>query len=486
MTSLYKDNTFECKRINKSYDDAERIAFFYPLIGALIMPLLIGLFFPSILGFIKGMILLVICLIPSIAITSFVYGRVSGKTLREQISNRFSIIPAGLIYSNDLKMASMPWVTITLIILNSSIFFMVSPRDMGPFVLPPVGNHTSLDFMISIITSAFLHGSFWHLLGNMVFLWTFASALEPRIGTRRFITAYFLSMIVSSLVPITLLALQDSSTMLKNFHSLGASGAIAGIMGLFAVRCFFARVTVALPFILFPFISVPVRVNGILLCGLFFAFDISDSVVMFQGKSAGVNYWAHVGGFIFGIIMGYAMKLHNEASVESVSVKAGRLSRDQAGIKDATGLYTDLLKVNPSDESAMRYFLHLHRFNLKKAEPYFTRLMQVLIKKDFKQVLELFEDYYPELTGALPGNILLKIGMHYYKRADFKKARHCFEFAIEPFGVWNAKAMLQLGKTYEAIGNDEMAYQQYHEVIESFPDSVFAREAREEMRYSAV
>lgn len=486
MNSLYKDSTFECKRINKSYDNAERSAFFYPLIGALIMPLVIGLFFPSLLGLIKGLILLVICLIPSIAITSFVYGQVSGKTLRERLTNRFSIIPAGMIYSNDLKMAYIPGVTIAIIVINITIWNMNLFRPIERFVFPPVGPHTFLDTIISVFTSAFLHGSFWHLFGNMVFLWAFASALEPRIGARRFITAYCLSIIASSLVPITLLALQDSSAMLKNFHSLGASGAVAGIMGLFAVRCFFARMTVGLPFILFPLVSVPVRVNGILLCGLFFAFDISDSVDMFHGKSAGVNYWAHVGGFMFGILIGYYMKLHKDASVESVSVRADKYSKNQAFSKDASSLYADLIKENPYDESALRYFLDVHRFNSKNAQPYFIKLMQVLIIKDVKQALELFEENFPELTGALPGSILLKIGMHYYNRADFIKARHCFEFAIGPSGACNAKALLQLGRTYEAIGNDDRAYEQYQEVIESFPDSAFAKEAEAELKYTGI
>jgi membrane associated rhomboid family serine protease len=487
MTGIYKDNAFECKRINKSYETAERSSILYPLIGAFIMPIAIGLFFPSMITLIHLIILLTVVLIPSIAITSFVYTTTSGNSLKEYFSIRFSFIPAGMVYSNDLKMNAIPWVTIVLVVLNTGLFLMVPPDALDRFIFPPYGNHTALDFVISIITSAFLHGSFWHLLGNMVFLWAFASALEPRIGARRFIAVYFISILFSTLIPVLLYNFQEylagPNKVLRFYSSLGASGAIAGIMGLFAVRCFFAKVKIALPVILVPLVSVPVRVNGLLLCGMFFALDISSSVGMFNGKPGGVNYWAHVGGFMFGILMGYYMKLHKDASVESVSVKANRFSKEEAGLKDAADVYTDLLKEKPYDESALRFMLHRHRFNLKTAESYFIRLMQVLIKKDIKQAQELFEEHYPNFIGSIPGSILFVFGMYYYKRADFIKSRHCFEFANEIHGAWNAKSTLQLGRTFEAIGNKEMAHKQYDIVIDSFPGSDFAKEAKEELKY---
>ncbi|MCJ7774450.1 MAG: rhomboid family intramembrane serine protease, partial [Desulfobacterales bacterium] len=401
MASLYTDTAFECKRINKSYDDAERSSFFYPLIGALIMPLVIGLFFPFMVDLFYLIILLTFILIPFYITILFVYPPVSDLTLRERFSKYFTFAPSGLAYSNDLKKAYIPGVTLAIIAINFSIWNMMLLRPMERFVFPPVGPHTLFDTVISVFTSAFMHGSFMHLFGNMVFLWAFASALEPRIGGVKFIAAYFLSIIASNLVPMMLLALQDSSVKIKDFHSLGASGAVSGIMGLFAVRCFFARVKISLPFLFFPIVSVPIRVNGLLLCGLFFTLDLSSSVGMFQGAPGGVNYWAHVGGYLLGMIMGYGMGLHKDASAESVSVRADHLSKTDAGMKDAGGLYTDLLKENPNDESALRFFLQSHRFNQKNTEPYFIKLMQVLIFKDFKQALELFEEHYPDFVVSL-------------------------------------------------------------------------------------
>jgi len=103
MKSLYTDTQFECKRINKSFDEAERTAILYPLIGALIMPLAIGLFLPIMVDLFYIILFITIILLPFYATILIAYPPVSDQTLRERLAKYFTFAPWGMAYSNDLK-----------------------------------------------------------------------------------------------------------------------------------------------------------------------------------------------------------------------------------------------------------------------------------------------------------------------------------------------------------------------------------------------
>jgi hypothetical protein len=319
----------------------------------------------------------------------------------------------------------------------------------------------------------------------MIFLWAFGSAIETRIGALHFITVYFICIFASNVFDIVLLNIQSdflkSAKILGGYHSLGASGAISGIMGLFVVRCFFARLSVSVPFFFLPFISLPIRVQGTLLIGIFFAMDLSGSMSQFVEDSSQIDYWAHVGGYLTGFALGYLMRLHIKASEESIKVKAERLNQKHGISENTTDSYTDILKKEPENEPALRYFFELHKYNHTKAESYFVRLIQVLTKKEFKQALELFNEHFPNFLNELPGDVLFRLGLYFFKNADLYKARTCLEFASEKEGIWQAKAMITLAQIFESIGNDKYAKSLYNNIANRFTNSVFEKEAKERL-----
>jgi membrane associated rhomboid family serine protease len=163
--------------------------------------------------------------------------------------------------------------------------------------LPGLGP-TPISVYITLLTSMFMHGGVAHLLGNMLFLWIFGDNIEDRLGHVRYVSFYLICGLIASLAHVfttTLLASDPRSLLIP---SLGASGAISGVLGGYLLLHPKRRVTV----ILFRFLTdVPAYVA----IGIWFAFQLISSLGMLGEGSAqgGVAYAAHIGGFIAGLVL---------------------------------------------------------------------------------------------------------------------------------------------------------------------------------------
>ncbi|RUT09748.1 rhomboid family intramembrane serine protease [Dulcicalothrix desertica PCC 7102] len=151
---------------------------------------------------------------------------------------------------------------------------------------------------VKLFTSQFLHGDWWHLAFNMLYLWVFGNNIEDRMGHFKYLIFYLSCGALAALC-------QWVIDINGNIPSLGASGAIAGILGAYLIR--FPRTqVVTLVFLLF-FVTT-IRLPALVVIGLFV---VSNVVYGFMSLQAGANmggggiaYWAHIGGFVFGIILG--------------------------------------------------------------------------------------------------------------------------------------------------------------------------------------
>ena len=198
----------------------------------------IGFFEPDLLHFSQYFFYLIVFLLPLFILVRIFYDwSINERTFTGSIFHYLVPIPPGLIFSTDLKRNSFPRITAIIIIINGIIYAFASREIVNLFAFPPHGDPSYIHILISVFTSAFLHANFTHLAGNMIFLWVFGSTLEPRIGSLRYFLLYFLCIIASNIIVISLLIFQyvklDSIYAINNFHSIGASGAIAGIMGIF-------------------------------------------------------------------------------------------------------------------------------------------------------------------------------------------------------------------------------------------------------------
>lgn len=153
--------------------------------------------------------------------------------------------------------------------------------DINPRV--PVGPY------VTLITSLFIHGSFWHILGNMWFLWIFGNNIEDVVGHFKFVVFYLLGGIVASL-------LQILTTSSSTIPIVGASGAVSAILGAYMIKFPRARVkTLMFIFIFVTIISIP----AVTFIGIWFFIQLISSI---GARYSNVAWFAHIGGFLFGLL----------------------------------------------------------------------------------------------------------------------------------------------------------------------------------------
>jgi len=164
----------------------------------------------------------------------------------------------------------------------------------GPCV-PPATDH--LPRPEGVFTGMFLHASWLHLLGNMLFLWIFGNNVEDVMGRLRFLVFYLASGFVAALAQAWV-TLHYAGTAAASIPTVGASGAIAGVLGAYFVLLPHARVVT----LLFGFLPVPI--SAVVFLGLWFLFQLWQGgfSVTQPGSGGGVAFAAHVGGFLFGVL----------------------------------------------------------------------------------------------------------------------------------------------------------------------------------------
>ncbi|MGE0056484.1 MAG: rhomboid family intramembrane serine protease [Dehalococcoidia bacterium] len=147
---------------------------------------------------------------------------------------------------------------------------------------------------VQVFTSMFVHAGWAHIFGNMLFLWIFGDNVEDRMGHGRYLVFYLLCGIAAA-------ALQTFLAINTVVPSVGASGAIAGVLGAYLILYPFVRVQV----VILPFFFLPFFVPAALLIGIWFLMQLVAGVGELGEATAGsgVAWWAHVGGFVAGIVL---------------------------------------------------------------------------------------------------------------------------------------------------------------------------------------
>lgn len=222
------------------------------------------------------------------------------------------IFPIG---DDQVKGGHFPAISYAFIVLNILIFifqFQMSGDDLHNFIFTygsiPVETMRGED-LFTLLTSMFLHGGLMHLIGNMLFLWVFADNIEASVGTLSFLIFYLLGGLAAHAAHVYF-------NMNSEIPTVGASGAISAVMGAYLVM--FPTSRIKMLFFFFTF-----RIPAILFLGFWIvqqwmsgtaALDVTTE------QSAGVAWWAHIGGFAFGLMAGLYYRtsgaIHENARLE--------------------------------------------------------------------------------------------------------------------------------------------------------------------------
>jgi membrane associated rhomboid family serine protease len=463
----------------------QRKSFITTFVGAFLLPLGIGLFLGRYGGFLFLFWVLVLALIPVVFVTKIVFEWiVQERGFILNLARHLVPLPPGMIYGTDIKAHRLPAATLSLIGVNALLFFAVPESVIGEYVFFPAEDPRMDEIVVSFFSSAFLHADIYHLFGNMVFLWVFGSALESRVGSDTFLGLYMACIVLSHSLMVLLLALDSGGSWeaMQSFHSLGASGAIAGVMGLFVIRCYFAKVKMAFPIFFIPNISLSLRLQAVLLIGLFFAKDVSGTVNQFRTDIM-INYWAHFGGYIGGLAAGYRLGLHRPAAEEALASRAASSARNENKRKEAADLHQDMLERNPHDKRALQYFFERYRpISEEKAAYYFSRLVGAWTDEDFLQAASLVSQYFPRYLNALSQDVLYQLGLHFREMNDLDKAAWCFRIASKRPGARQAESQYQYGLILIAYKRFEAARKELRDVAEAYPEAALGNKARSRLK----
>ena len=213
-----------------------------------------------------------------IAANIFVFIFFQGLGNDQKFTYSFSTVPEEIVTGKD-------------IVTEEQLYedTMTGERFTVPGLQP-----TPISVYITLITSMFMHGGFAHIFGNMLFLMIFGDNIENRIGHLRYLLFYLVCGIIASLAHVFVSVSLGSSTLIP---SLGASGAISGVLGGYLLLFPKRRVRVIM---FYQMMEVP----AIVAIGIWFAFQLISGIGLLGGKEGGgVAYGAHIGGFIAGLFL---------------------------------------------------------------------------------------------------------------------------------------------------------------------------------------
>lgn len=210
-------------------------------------------------------------------ILAFIFWQDMGTNI--PVTFGYATVPEEILTGRDL-------ITRSVLVENP----ITGQNEVQPGLQP-----TPIPVYLTLITSMFMHGGWAHLGGNMLFLWIFGDNIENALGHKRYLIFYLLCGVIASLAHVFCASFLNQSTLVA---SLGASGAISGIMGGYILL--FPRRGVHVWFLL-GIITLP----AIIVVGIWFVFQVINGMGMLGGEetAGGVAYAAHIGGFLAGLIL---------------------------------------------------------------------------------------------------------------------------------------------------------------------------------------
>jgi len=205
-------------------------------------------------------------------------------------------------YKDDNPRILFPFVTYTIIGINSLVFiyqYLILPPESLGDIISTYALTPATPSVITVFTSMFMHGGLMHIIFNMWFLWIFGDNIESVLGHKRYVLFYLLCGVGAALAQIQI----NTGSQIP---MVGASGAIAGVLGAYLIR--FPRATVHVLVILIIFITF-IRVPAMVVIGIWFLSNLTAGLGTLGIEETGGTAWfAHLGGFVSGVVLNQVFK----------------------------------------------------------------------------------------------------------------------------------------------------------------------------------
>lgn len=329
----------------------------------------------------------------------------------------FIILP----YGNDRRTKSFPVVTATLIAVNIAVFLWMLPMNRE-IVISSVGLVPAHPSLRDIISSMFVHAGVAHIAWNMLFLWLFGPNVEDALGRVGYTLLYFGSGLAAAVLHLIVVAHYPPAA--QTLPMVGASGAIAGILGVFAIRFYKTNIKVFWSFVIliFPVKSDTFRVPAVVGLGIWFMEQLYGGLnSLTHPMASNVAYWSHIGGMIFGMGLAAVAKLGIEGSKEYLMSDA-KTYIARGTTWDAMQNLEALVARDPNNADAHAELakLYAEQQNPHEAIPHFRRSIEIHLGRGERDKASLryteMRDYYRDAALDL--------------RSEFQIARYLMEMCV--------------------------------------------------------
>jgi membrane associated rhomboid family serine protease len=391
------------------------------------------------------------------------------------------ILPVG----TNQKLKRTPWATIGLMAGNLMVFVhqvvlyhQGLPGVQDLFLFVPA-NHYPWQW----VTAMFFHANLLHLLGNFLFLWIFGVFVEDKIGRRDYLFLYFMTGIAATFVHGIMVGLFETESLFTPV--LGASGAISGIMGVYVYRLYYSKVKfVLIPFSLF--IPRRLQINAVAILGYWFFQDLIGGVKSLGDPYIGVAFWAHVGGFVMGVLACWLLGYGPKAVKEKNRFVGEQYLEKPFGFGKGIDSLEKVLVSEPEDPN-----LHLalarakSRFrNTRRAREHYEKAIRLLVRRDPKGTAEIYREYWGKYLAVFEPEVQLALNRQLIRQGYFDFSAKTLEVLIhdhrgeDPF---LEKAFLMLARLYgKQLKRPEKAASVYEDFLRNFPNSPWRRIAQKE------
>ncbi|HVP78533.1 MAG TPA: rhomboid family intramembrane serine protease [Thermodesulfobacteriota bacterium] len=380
------------------------------------------------------------------------------------------MIPIG----TNLSRKNIPWATIGLLFANWLIFISLC------------GNYLPLEFWVrrhffstpgdqypwQLITSMFFHAGFWHLLGNSIYLWVFGIFVEDKLGWKVYLFLYFLTGIASGLIHGMVVGLFMREGIF--IPSLGASGAISGIMGIYLYRCYYSKIKLL---IMVFFLPIRVQIPAVVILSLWFLRDFIGGIDSIRGIYQNVAFWAHVGGFASGFGASKYLEYEIQARKEKLEFVADTQLNQYVGYDEGLKAAEKLLESDPDDPELN---LNLGRVKTRfrtspEGKDHYQKAIRRFLEKDPEKAVEVFIEYWKKYVTALEAKYQVRLSLLLNKNRHIDLSAHSLQSLInsdQPLDFHMEKAYLSLAKIYrEHLNRADLAQYVYEKFLNKFPRS---------------
>lgn len=438
----------------------------------------------SVRQFLSGGFLLLIFILFPFAFLLYIrmQASVNGQSTTELLAQHITLMPV-MYAEGERRKEEVPWVTYTLIALNIFIFYGIEihqdPQVISDNFLFLPRQPNLWNVPVSAVTAIFLHAGNGHLWGNMIFLWAVGSVVERRIGAQRFLAMYLICGLVAGVFG----ALAYWLLLGETLHGLGASGAIAGIMGVFAVRCYFKSMVFPLPilgiFSLILPISLKVRLNSLVIIGLFFLADMSGGIAQASGESASrTGHWIHIGGMAAGVCLALLFRL-GTAAVEERHLELGSTAvggSSKVNLETGEESLRLVLRNNPDNTEALLLLAELvTRYTPSdEGRKLYQRAIGLLATTRPKEATKAYREFFNKYFAAVSAPVQYRLASTYYQECDLEMASRTLELIVKDQQAPPAireKAMFQYARILDELGMKQAATESYSAFVTSFPAS---------------